>query len=101
MFVTAGIRRIAQDLTGIVDPDRIGDRETGLGRNECVEIDQAAIAHDESDVFAGFEGMIAGHGKNCDAYDLQRSVNAGRVDPGRPRYPAQIGLNAIAEEGRV
>jgi hypothetical protein len=83
---TAGIGRSAEDLAGIVDSNGIRYGETGVGGNQCIEINQHAVAVDETDVLAGLERMVAGYGKDCDTNDLVRGI-----DPRRRGVPVAPG----------
>ena len=73
---TAAIGGSAEDLTGIVDSDGIRDGEAGVGWNQCIEINQPAVAVDKANVLAGPERMVALNGKDGGTDNLAGAVDS-------------------------
>ena len=97
----AGIRRVAEDLTGIVDSDGIRDREAGVRRNQRIEVNQRAVTVDEADVFARSKRMIALNGKDGDTDNLSGAVDPSRLGSRSSRKRSQVSPAAFAMEARV
>ena len=77
MFEPAAARRVAENLAGIVNGHCVGQDESGVGGDQCIEVDQHTITDNQRDVLARNGRVVALLWKESRADDLGREIDSG------------------------